>query len=375
MVFSLKVITDFEGLRKIENEWNSFITDHTDNPFLLSGYVKEFMDINLLRGWLPLIFVALENKKVVGFAPFALKRRFNVLLNKSLLSLHFSPDLLVCEVYREKFIRLVIRRLFHDVGCQLLDLTLPAESQNIEIFKKICKINNLSFREYLTLENGHCILPINCSWGSFEKLCGGNFRRLFKRLEHKMMMAGGYEVICAEKVRDSVFKDILYIDKKSWKEVWRKKKRMEVDPELFAIWRGTVYLSGKVPDLKWKVWFLKINNVLASYAFTLQFKNVGYIAKTSFNNEFRNFYPGIYVINVAIKDFFDRGEVEKIDFQTNLPFMRRWNPTLRPRVRVMIGKGSLFSFTIFLSTNRGFCKVRDRIFNSLSNTLPLAMVG
>ncbi|MEM5853661.1 MAG: GNAT family N-acetyltransferase [Candidatus Aenigmatarchaeota archaeon] len=375
MVFSLKVITDFEGLRKIENEWNRFLIDHAENPFLLSGYVKEFIDINLLRGQLPIIFVALENKKVVGLALFALKKRFNFLINKFLLPLHFSPDILVHEDYEERTIRLVINRLFYDMGCQLLDLTLPAESQHIETFKKICKINNIYFRECLTLENGHYVLPINGSWGSFEKLLGGNFRRLFKRLEHKMIKAGGYEITCAEKVQDNVFKDILYIDKKSWKEVWRKKKRMKVDPELFAIWRGTVYLNGKVPDLKWRVWFLKINNVLASYAFTLQFKNIGYIVKTSFNNEFKNFYPGIYVINVAIKDFFDRGEVEKIDFQTNLPFMRRWKPILWPRVRVMIGKGSLFSFTIFLSTNRGFCKVRDKILGSLFDALPLVMVG
>lgn len=376
LVFHVKVFSNSTDLHEIESEWNDFIITHSDNPFLLLSYVKEFINIDFMKGWFPLIFVAFEGKKIVGVAPFAVKMRFNVLFAKFLFKLHFSPDFIVHDAYRELFVERVVRFLFYDLGCQLADLnlTLPTKFQSVEVLKRICEANKIYFRTQLIPEYGHCVLPVTISWSSFEELRGSNFRKRLKRIERKMKEAGGYETVCADRVQERVFQDIIYIDGKSWKEEWRKRKRIESDTELFAIWKGTVNLKNEIPDFKWKIWFLKINNILASYAFTFQFKNVGYIAKTSFNNEFRSFYPGIYVVNVAIKDFFESGKVEKVDFQTNLSFMRTWDPLVYPRIRIMMGKGSLFSFMVFLSTNESFCRVRDKISSSFFDILPFAAV-
>jgi len=372
---TLKAITNPKDLSIIEEPVDVFIRKHSANPFLLSGFIKEFMELNLLKGWSPLVFVAFESGKIVGLVPFAFRRRFNTTHVKFLFGLHYSPDFVVDEAYRGTFLERVVNMLFEDLGCQYIDLVLPLESLNFDFLRRSCEANGVYFRTYPTVEFGHCVLPIRGPWSDFEKLRGSDFRRRFRRMERKMKEAGGFEVNCVDKVADSVFEDILYIERRSWKEKWRRQRRTLVDLELFKIWEGIKEVDGKVPDFKWKVWFLKVNGELASYALTLKFKNVGYIAKISFNDRFRSFYPGLYIVNVALKDFFEGAIVEKIDYQTNLPFMKTWKPMVYPRVRAMMGRKSIYAFIIFLSVNRGFCMFRDRVLGPFVNILPFAFVG
>jgi hypothetical protein len=375
MGFSLFEITGFGRLLGIESELNDFVRNHSDNPFLLCGFVREFMELNLLRGWRPLVLVAFEDGKIVGLVPFAFRRRFNAVNVKFLFGLHYSPDFVVDEAYRETFLEHVVSFLFENLICQFVDLVLPLESSNFEFLKRNCEANGVYFRAYPTVKCGHCVLPVRGSWSDFEKLRGSDFRRRFRRMERKMKEAGGYEVYSVDRVEDSVFEDVLYIERRSWKEKWRRQRKAVADLELFKIWEGVKRVCGKVPNFKWKVWFLKVNGELASYALTLQFKNVGYIVKTSFNEKFRGFYPGIYIANVAVKDFFEGAVVEKIDYQTNLPFMETWRPMVYPRVRAMMGRKSFYRFIIFLSSNRGFCTFRDQVLGPFVSNMPFAFAG
>jgi hypothetical protein len=359
----------------IEEPMDVFTRKNSANPFLLSGFIKKFMELNLLKGWDPLVFVAFESGKIVGLVPFSFRRRFNATHVKFLFGLHYSPDFIVDEAYRGTFLGRVVNLLFEELGCQYIDLVLPLESLNFGFLRRNCEANGVYFRAYPTVECGHCVLPIRGSWSDFEKLRGSDFRRRFRRMERKMKEAGGFGVYCVDSVADSVFEDILYIERRSWKEKWRKQRRAVVDLELFKIWEGIKEVDGKVPDFKWKVWFLKVDGELASYALALQFKNVGYIVKTSFNEKFRSFYPGIYIANVAVKDFFEGAVVDKIDYQTNLPFMETWRPMVYPRVRAMMGRKSFYRFIIFLSSNRGFCTFRDQVLGPFVSNMPFAFAG
>jgi hypothetical protein len=373
LAFSFYAITDVNSLLKIENKWNDFIGSYSDNPFLLSGFVKGFMKLAFSKGWRPIILVAFANEEIVGVVPLVLKRRFNAFFASFLFGLHYSPDFVVNEGYRRKFLECALSFLFDDLKCQFLDLVLPLESQNISVLKLICEVNRIYCRGYSTVELGHCVLPVKGSWSNYEKLMGSNFRKYFRRIERKMTEAGGYEVICVDEFGDSVFEDVIYVERRSWKEKWRRQRRIDVDEELLKILEGVKEIDSKISAFKWKVWFLKVNDELASYALTLQFKNVGYIAKTSFNEKHRNFYPGTYISNIAVKDFFERAEAEKIDFQTNLPFMEKWKPLVYPRIRVMMGQKSFYSYIISLSTNRSFCIFRDKILSTFVAKLPFSL--
>ncbi|MEM3697169.1 MAG: GNAT family N-acetyltransferase [Candidatus Bathyarchaeia archaeon] len=199
---------------------------------------------------------------------------------------------------------------------------------------------------------------------------GSNFRRYFKRIERKMMESGGYEVISVNKFDNSVLEDIFYVERRSWKEKWRRQKGINADGELIKILEGIKEIDSEFSTFKWNIWLLKINGELASYALTIQFKDVGYVVKTSFNEKFRNYYPGTYLVNAAVRGFFERTAVKIIDFQTNLPFMEKWKPIIYPRTRIMMGQGSLFSSIANISTNKVFCILRDQLVGPFIAKLP-----
>lgn len=363
MTVPLRVISNPVDLFRIKDEWDAFIREHCNNPFFLYTFVSKFMDLDF-RSQSPLILFALENNKIIGIALFCVKKVFNLLRVTFLFQPHFSPDFIIDDMYKEKFLKSVVKFLSSNLKCQFIDLTLPSESSNVDVLEKICRNDMIYFRKCLTYELGHCVLPIKGSWDEFEKLRGGNFRRRFRRIESKMEKEGGYEVLSVEKYNHSLLEEIDYIERRSWKEKWRKKKRAKCDPELIKLIEAVKDVDNEnLARFKWKVWFLKIKNELASYALIFKFKDYGFIAKTSYNEKYRNFYPGIYVINTAIKDFFENLRVEKIDFQTNLSFMKTWNPLVFPKVRFMMGQRSIFSFLISLLASESFRKFKDSMLS------------
>lgn len=359
-MFYLDLITDVKSLLKVGRRLDAFVVDNSSNPFLLCGFIKEFMNFAFSKKCHPLIFVASVNQEIVGVAPFVLKRRFFASSANFLHAFHFSPDVIVKEEYRRVFLEQVFNLIFDYLNCKLFDLILPSSSPNISVIKSICEENCinccLSPMPYMS----HCVVSVESSWSDFEKVMGSNFRRYFKRIERKMIEAGGYEVISADKFDDIVFQNILYVERRSWKEKWRRQKRVSADEELLKILDAIKEISPTLSTFKSNVYFLKINGELASYALTIRFKDTGYIVKTSFNDKHRNFYPGTYIVNVAVRDFFEHIGVRKIDFQTNLPFMEKWKPVICSRTRIMMGQKSFYSCIANIFTNRVFCIFRDQ---------------
>lgn len=364
------MINNVNSFLKIRDKWNAFIIGNSNNPFLLCEFVKGFMNLAFSKKWHPLIFVAFSSGEIVGMAPFVLKRRFNAFSAGFLYASHFSPDFLVKNEYRRSFLNRVFTLLFRYSGCKLLDLILPSSSPNVGVLKLICKENHMKFCSSSMVYLSHCVVPVERSWSDFEKIMGSNFRRYFKRIERKMMESGGYEVISVNKFDNSVLEDIFYVERRSWKEKWRRQKGINADGELIKILEGIKEIDSEFSTFKWNIWLLKINGELASYALTIQFKDVGYVVKTSFNEKFRNYYPGTYLVNAAVRGFFERTAVKIIDFQTNLPFMEKWKPIIYPRTRIMMGQGSLFSSIANISTNKVFCILRDQLVGPFIAKLP-----
>jgi hypothetical protein len=371
MTFTLSVVYRTEDLYKIRDRWDNFIKKCSCNPFFLVDFVTKFMGLCDYRLSYPLILVAEENAEVVGVVPLVIKRNFNFLKANFLFKPHFSPDFIVDEHYRNTFLRNTIDFILNNLRCNFVDLVLPSQSPNVNVLEEICAYNKLHFRKRPDERIGYCLLEVKTSWRDFERLRGGDFRRKFRRMERKMLRLGGYEVISLENNYNALLEGITCIEKKSWKERWRIKKRAYTDPELIALLNGIKNMKLGFPDFKWKVWFLKIRNELVSYALVLQFKDQGFITKTSFDERYRKYYPGIYIVHIAIRDLFENSKVKSIDFQTNFPFMKTWNPQVIPRVRFMIGKRSLFSFLTSISASESFCRVRDEILGVLANQLPI----
>lgn len=350
MKVSVRVISDPNKLLEIEGVWNRLINKCSKNPFFLSRFVEQFMDFNCSKGWTPLVLVISANNLLVGIAPLIAKKKFGVRFVKFLYKSWFSPDFIFDDQYRETCIAHTLDFLFKTLRFQFVNLTLSVDSPNLQILKQKCKANRIYF--CTKPEMRHCIIPIRGTWDEFKIWRGRNFRRKFRKIERNLDRAGSWRIICVEngnKGSDAT-KKIFDVERTSWKEAWRTRMGEEMDQDLLMIWKGLQYTARTEPDFKWSVWFLELNDQTLAYTLVLQYKEEAFIVKTSYDERYKKFYPGIYVNNAAICELFNKRQVRNIDLLADLPFHRTWTSICLPRVRVMIARKGVSSIIMRAST-------------------------
>jgi hypothetical protein len=364
---SICVVSDPNKLHQIEGIWNTLINGYSKNPFLLSGFIKQFMKFNHSMEWTPLVLVISVDNKIVGLSPLKMKRKFGVRFVKFLPSAWFSPDFISNEQYREICLAYTLNFLFKTLRCQFVDVALPFDSHNLQIIKQKCKTNKIHF--YTKQEMGHRILPVRSTWTEFEAFRGGNFRRKFKRIKRSLDHLGTWRILCTEngKEKFDVIKKIFDIEKMSWKEEWRARTGKK-DIDLLTILAGLQSMVEIEPCFRWDVWFLELNNQALAYSLFIVYKGISYCVKTSYDKRYEKLSLGIYVINAAIREFFNEHQIRKIDFLTDLPFMETWTSLRLPRVRIMMSRNSVLPSIIKLALLN---KPAKDILTLLSRRAPL----
>jgi hypothetical protein len=345
MAVSIRAVAEPSELLKIEDAWNQTINKYSSNPLFLSGFIKQSMDYYCANGWSPLLVVTSTGKLIVGIAPLMTKKKFGVRFVKFLSELAFSPDFYVDEQYRETFMANTLNFLFRTLKCQFVDLGMPNESPNLKILEQQCKTNRVYFyaKHGRWADMRHSIIPVLCNWDTFKSMRGQNFKRMLKRLERKLNQAGQWRIIHFENenIGPEAIRRIFEVEKKSWKQAWRTERAKDTDQDLLIICQGAQHTIRVEPNFQWSVWFLELDNEVIAYALVLQYKEAAFIIKTSYDERYRRLQPGIFVNNEAIRDLFNKRQVKKIDYLTDLDFHRNWTSLHLTRVRVMLSRKSI----------------------------------
>jgi CelD/BcsL family acetyltransferase involved in cellulose biosynthesis len=358
------VVSDAAKLRRIENEWNKFVSSHSANPFLLSGFVKEFIKTGMEKGWAPMLLVLSVDNVIAGIAPLAIKTKFGVRLAKFLLTPSLFPDFVLDAQYRTMCIDYSCDFLFREMKCELATLTLSQESPILESLRNQ---KNLLVSE--TPAMGHLVLHVECDWSEFEKSRGKKFRQDFRRAERNLDRLGSWRIrrFSKEDGEFDIFERILRVELNSWKEEMRVRKTIKQDSDLISLWEGASYTAEAERYFEWFAWFLELDALPIAYVLAFKYKGTAYVAKTSYDRRYRRLSPGIYVLSTAIRDLFKKDRIEKIDFLTDLPFVRTWTVECSPRVHVFVSKHKmLLGLLKFTTSNRQL----KSILVSLSGFVP-----
>jgi hypothetical protein len=124
-----------------------------------------------------------------------------------------------------------------------------------------------------------------------------------------------------------------------------------VDEDLVTFIEASKCAVAIEPSFKWEVWFLELNSQTLAYLLVLQYKGVAYLTKTSYDQQYKAFYPGQYLRKAVICELFNERQVKTIDFLTDLPHHLTWTPICKRRVRVAMAKGVIPSLVQSAFTN------------------------
>jgi hypothetical protein len=344
---SIRVIVDAKDILSIEYQWNTLVNESSRNPFLLSEFVVQFMKY-IPRNWTPMIIVMSDKSRIVGIAP--LKTKMSI-LGRYFEFLHPSwcSEFIFDEQYRNQCVNYLLDFLFNKLKCKFASFALSGESPYLDLLNQ----QHISKRIHLTTaqEMSHRVVPINSSWTEFEASRTKNFGRQYRRIKRSLDKAGSWKVIRVEgKEQSEIVDRILNIEERSWKETLRTQEG-ETDWLLTLFLSASERLAKIEPNFKWGVWFLELKGKVISYQLSIEYKEIVYFVKTSYDNEYRQFYPGIIVQHFAIQDQFAKRQNKCVDFVSDLPYQQKWTDVCLSRLRIQLTKGTLPTFIQLVLNN------------------------
>ena len=340
-----KIFTSANELSSIKKDLDLFLSHYCKNPFMLCPFIESYMR-SFCQNATPLILVSIVNEKIVGLAPLQLRKTLGFNSVAFLFPFEVSPDFVVTDEYREEVLNNFLSIIVKKLKCKQIVLDLPAESQNLPILKKIHIDHKLKLREQFTDEMRHCTISVQGSLSEFEKSQGSHTKKEIRRISRNLDKMGKWKITLLEdwqndQVAQEAFDKIMAIEKMSWKENLRLQTGSTSDNDLLWIWGASLSAAKTNPDFKFKLWFLELNDQTIAYDSVIEYRGTAFFTKTSYANEYRRLYPGIFICNALIIDQFRRQEMETIDFLTNLPYMKRWKSICLSRVKIKLSKDAL----------------------------------
>jgi hypothetical protein len=343
---TVSVISDSNHLLQIEREWNQFVRDHGASPFCLSEFVRRFLGLSESQGWTAAVLVFRVETALVGVAPLIIRRMFGIRFARSLLHPHdwCMSDFIFEDRYREDCVAIMLDFVLTSLGCQTAFLTLPGECLNLQILRQKSCDGKVQF--FMVRGEGRRILPVECEWAEFEKSKGRRFRKEIRHTEEKLKSIGSLRVVEKGGDESETLEKILAVERRSWKEEYRTRRGMECDPDLPIVWEGSRYMASIEPNLRLRVFFLELNEETVAYSLFLQYRKEAINMKTSYDKRYKRYYAGKYITHMALRELFNKHEINRIDFVTDLPFLKTWTDLSLPRVTACMCRKGLFSLIL-----------------------------
>ncbi len=337
----IHVISTQKELVQLKTYWNELVNNYSQSPFLLNSFIEKFWPSYVDLGVKPFCLAYYTKDRIVGISPPIIVKGRVLKIAKFAAYGWYEHDFIVEEEYRTSFLNSVIDFLFSNAGCNIIDISLPTKTPNLTVFKDVCKKSKLFDRTSYGID--HAVIPVNKSWREYENGKGRRFTKFFRKIEEKLKSEANWkaEIINQEPSRkDEIFNCILEIEQSSWKAEWRNQKKLSIDPSLCNIWNGALDTS-RESGVTWHVAFLEINGKNIAYSLWFEYKGTAFMSKTSFNQNYRKYYPGIFLNNIVVRELFNKPEIKQIDFMTHLAFHDRWISKPTQRFRFMISKSQI----------------------------------
>jgi len=318
--------------------WDRELRDRVDDPFLSGSMMIEHWKLGRRLGNHPFLIIFLLDDKIVGFAPLRMRSRFGF---RHIFSLdQYAPPVFFSNSHREVCIDTIFDFLFKQLNCESADLTFEDDSSIQRILENACRKRDLDYAKLP--QEGRAIIPVKTSLDSFRESLDRKTRKEFGRFGRKLDRLGSWKIYCSNLDRSSIEK-IWAVERFSWKVDLQGKEKAMKDMGLDFCLKGVQRNSEGEHFFDSEVWFLDLNDVPISYVLVLKRNKTVFFAKTSYDSRFSSVSPGKFLINDLIERIFRDNTAEKIDFISNLSFVRVWKPLIKERINFRVLRHTFLS--------------------------------
>jgi CelD/BcsL family acetyltransferase involved in cellulose biosynthesis len=200
----------------------------------------------------------------------------------------------------------------------LLAKTLPNIARECRIVTVFKKVSSSPF------------LRINTDWENFLRSKSKHFREEQKRKVNKMRKAGQVDFVKVSHPGQihEVMQDILSIERNSWKE--KEGTSFTAVPGLREFYLDVAETFARKHCLC--IYLVYFNSVPIAHLFGIEYENRYYALKTSYDESYKEFSPGVFLFTHALQDIFESG-LKELDF---LGVESRWKNEIASDTRHLV---------------------------------------
>ncbi|MEX0617982.1 MAG: GNAT family N-acetyltransferase [Pseudohongiellaceae bacterium] len=331
----VEIITDFEELLGMEEEWNRFANQtDADSPFTSHEWVTSWWQC-FGRGKDLHIVIAREGNRIKGIAPLMSSRECRYGLPVQRLGSLYNgqvqrDEFIVDDRYKSSFCKVLWKHLMnHGDSWDLLELCqFDYRSATLQELEKRATGTGVVCH-YWT--QGHSpYLPLTGAWEGYISGLSANRRSQIRRKLRRLAERGEVELkkITSEDEIASALEDGFRIEGMAWKEV--NGTAILSDEQVYRFYVELAERMAARGSLG--LYFLQVGERKIAFQYCLESKNRIYLLKPGYNPEFFRYSPSTLLFWLILKQAFEDGVTEYDFLGDRDDWKMTWTNKTRTRV-------------------------------------------
>ncbi|MBI5747769.1 MAG: GNAT family N-acetyltransferase [Nitrospinae bacterium] len=337
-MFSISLIEDEIGFKKLCNEWNELLADSTINSIFLTyewlfTWWRCFKNDRRL-----LIIIVRKNGMLIGIAPLMVKNKVVEFIGTPS---NDEADFIVHKDFTRDATYSFIKFLIKDCTFWgIINLKeIPSDSLTIELLSETARRENLHYSGWVRSISP--FIKTDGSWDGFLKSKGSKFRNNIKRNERLAEDMGqiSYETFGGDSIADSIIKRLFDVERCSWKEkggapLFDNDKNREFFINIKRIFSSKGWIV---------VHILKLNDRDIAFQLCFDYDDKILEYTTAYDKEYSTISPGSIILKNIIKDTFDRKKREYDFLRGDEGYKKRWADESRNMWQVVISRKGVYT--------------------------------
>ncbi len=341
----IKWIDNLEEIEKIEECWVSLEksaknrTVHSKFDWVIPWY-RHYCGIGYQQYGKPLVGTAWIGEKLVGVAPFTIWKGTlgKIPVNRiDFAGFNSQAGEFLFEDGKYSIIYSILKNLFDSKRFDVLCLNNIKEDS--EEYRIICHvINDIELRAELS-KYRFAMVDLTNGYDNYYKSMGRNFRRNIKRHEKKIYSAGRPKIEELLRIdnKEDLSEALDRINKISDLS-WKNDKKQKSSDHHKSFYEEVALRFGKHGSLHLSI--LSIDSTDVAYVLSILDRGVYYDVTISFNDMFKEYSPGTYLMQEILRGLPNVG-VHTVISHGDHEYKRRWTSQFESRCKVFIFSPSI----------------------------------
>lgn len=352
-MIEVKIVSDLTEFQGLSNEWNDLLENRSseDTVFLRHEWFQCWWESFAGDSRLYVI-VAKDNEKIIGIAPFMIRKVLWRGLPIKLIgfiengnSLH--NDFIILETRQKDVFSAMLDYLFQrGKDWDMLEIkNIPGESSNVAALRDVLRSQYILFNEKVEMSSPY--LKINSDWKSFLNNRSSKIRKTLRNIQNRFNRLGDYSIQRIDDVNEyENIKSQLYdIAKNSWTEKVGDSLNSMANRRFFD---GLSHIAAVQSGLV--VWLLRIAGEPVAFEYHLKYNGRIHGLRASYKQVHRSISPGAFLDYHIIKSYFENNDgVNEYNMGGDVDFYKmKWTKEGRNYLTLHIFKHSAYSRLINL---------------------------